>query len=121
MDCVDSRQRRTGDVLGCFHKPLQRFPVCGSAVAVPDRDADSEDALHGAAVEVHQEETAFPIEYPGEVLSDVTRRYFKLLTCSTSVPLMLMVDFTMAQSCFYWLPLQHIVSDRQRAETSLSG
>ena len=32
---------------------MMHFSVCSSAVPLPDRDADSEEALNGAAVDVY--------------------------------------------------------------------
>ncbi|XP_051558545.1 uncharacterized protein LOC127443737 [Myxocyprinus asiaticus] len=80
------------DVSGSSHHPLQCFAVVGGAIAVPGRDAASQDALYSAGVEpcedvaVHsklpqpsQEEEAlmsllhndFSVDGPCEFLSDV--------------------------------------------------
>ena len=49
VDVLHGRKWCSGDALGGFHHPLQRFPVRGRASSVPDCDAVGQDALNGTA------------------------------------------------------------------------
>ena len=89
---LDVMELGPGDVLGCPYPPLWHFAVKGGAFAIPSSDADSHNALDGAAVELLEDsrthakyfqplegEEALPCPFhncvcvcgPCEVLSDV--------------------------------------------------
>lgn len=55
VDVFYGRKWCSGDALGSFHDPLQRLPVRGRAVPVPDCYTVGQDALDGATIEVHQD------------------------------------------------------------------
>ena len=54
LDSLSGGEWGTSDALGSFHHPLEWFTVSSGATAIPHRDAGGEDALDGAAAEVHQ-------------------------------------------------------------------